>query len=231
MKHVKILTLIVGLCVVLSSCSTWNNMSKTGQGAFIGTGGGAALGAIIGGIAGNAGIGTAIGAAVGAGTGAIIGNRMDKVKKQAQKELQDAQVETVKDSNGLDAVKVTFNSGILFATNKADLNDNSKMELNNLANIMRQNSDVSIDIKGYTDSTGSDKINNPLSLNRAQSVANYLTQNGVPYAQLKNVQGFGSSNPVASNDTEAGRQQNRRVEVYLYASEQMIKAAEAQQNK
>ena len=231
MKHVKILTLIVGLCVVLSSCSTRNNMSKTGQGAIIGTGGGAALGAIIGGIAGNAGIGTAIGAAVGAGTGAIIGNRMDKVKKQAQKELQDAQVETVKDSNGLDAVKVTFNSGILFATNKADLNDNSKMELNNLANIMRQNSDVSIDIKGYTDSTGSDKINNPLSLNRAQSVANYLTQNGVPYAQLKNVQGFGSSNPVASNDTEAGRQQNRRVEVYLYASEQMIKAAEAQQNK
>ena len=231
MKHVKILTLIVGLCVVLSSCSTWNNMSKTGQGAIIGTGGGAALGAIIGGIAGNAGIGTAIGAAVGAGTGAIIGNRMDKVKKQAQKELQDAQVETVKDSNGLDAVKVTFNSGILFATNKADLNDNSKMELNNLANIMRQNSDVSIDIKGYTDSTGSDKINNPLSLNRAQSVANYLTQNGVPYAQLKNVQGFGSSNPVASNDTEAGRQQNHRVEVYLYASEQMIKAAEAQQNK
>ena len=231
MKHVKILTLIVGLCVVLSSCSTWNNMSKTGQGAIIGTGGGAALGAIIGGIAGNAGIGTAIGAAVGAGTGAIIGNRMDKVKKQAQKELQDAQVETVKDTNGLDAVKVTFNSGILFATNKADLNNNSKMELNNLANIMRQNSDVSIDIKGYTDSTGSDKINNPLSLNRAQSVANYLTQNGVPYAQLKNVQGFGSSNPVASNDTEAGRQQNRRVEVYLYASEQMIKAAEAQQNK
>ena len=220
------------ICVALSAALVVGcGMSKTGQGALIGAGGGAALGAIVGAIAGNAAIGTAIGAAVGAGTGAIIGNRMDKVKKQAQKELQDAQVETVKDSNGLDAVKVTFNSGILFATNKADLNDNSKMELNNLANIMRQNSDVSIDIKGYTDSTGSDKINNPLSLNRAQSVANYLTQNGVPYAQLKNVQGFGSSNPVASNDTEAGRQQNRRVEVYLYASEQMIKAAEAQQNK
>ena len=218
MKKLKIVALIMGLCVVFSSCSTWNNMSKTGQGAIIGTGGGAALGAIIGGIAGNAGIGTAIGAAVGAGTGAIIGNRMDKVKKQAQ----------VKDNNGLSAVKVTFNSGILFATNKYDLNDNSKIELNNLANIMRQNSDVSIDIKGYTDNTGSDKINNPLSLNRAQSVANYLTQNGVPYAQLKNVQGFGSSNPVASNETAEGRQQNRRVEVYLYASEKMIKDAEAQ---
>ena len=96
---------------------------------------------------------------------------------------------------------------------------------------MRQNSDVSIYIKGYTDNTGTDKINNPLSLNRAQSVANYLTQNGVPYSQLKNVQGYGSSNPVASNDTEAGRKQNRRVEIYLYASEQMIKAAEAQQGK
>ncbi len=231
MKSFKIIAIVLGLCVCLSGCKTWNGMSKTGQGAIIGTGGGAALGSIIGALAGNTAVGAVIGGAVGAGAGAIIGNRMDKVKKQAQKELQDAQVETVKDSNGLDAVKVTFNSGILFATNKAELNDNSKMELNNLANIMRQNSDVSIDIKGYTDSTGSDKINNPLSLNRAQSVANYLTQNGVPYAQLKNVQGFGSSNPVASNDTEAGRQQNRRVEVYLYASEQMIKAAEAQQNK
>ena len=231
MKKLKIVALIMGLCVVFSSCSTWNNMSKTGQGAIIGTGGGAALGAIIGGIAGNAGIGTAIGAAVGAGTGAIIGNRMDKVKKQAQEQLKNAEVETVKDNNGLSAVKVTFNSGILFATNKYDLNDNSKIELNNLANIMRQNSDVSIDIKGYTDNTGSDKINNPLSLNRAQSVANYLTQNGVPYAQLKNVQGYGASNPVASNETAEGRQQNRRVEVYLYASEQMIKAAEAQSKK
>lgn len=227
MKSMKSVVAVLCAAIILMGC----NMNNTAKGTAIGAGSGAVLGAIIGKVAGNTAIGAVVGAAVGAGTGAIIGNRMDKVKKQAQKELQDAQVETVKDSNGLDAVKVTFNSGILFATNKAELNDNSKMELNNLANIMRQNSDVSIDIKGYTDSTGSDKINNPLSLNRAQSVANYLTQNGVPYAQLKNVQGFGSSNPVASNDTEAGRQQNRRVEVYLYASEQMIKAAEAQQNK
>ena len=203
-------------------------MSKTGQGAIIGTGGGAALGSIIGAIAGNAGIGTAIGAAVGAGTGAIVGHRMDKVKKAAAAQLPDATVETVQDNNGLDAVKVTFNSGILFATNKSDLSNDSKMELNNLANIMRQNTDVSIDVKGYTDSTGSDAINNPLSLNRAQAVANYLTQNGVLYAQMKNVNGYGSSNPVADNATVEGRQKNRRVEIYLYASEQMIKAAQQQ---
>jgi outer membrane protein OmpA-like peptidoglycan-associated protein len=153
---------------------------------------------------------------------------MDKVKKQAQAQLPNATVETVKDANNLDAVKVTFDSGILFATNKADLNQTSKNELNNLANIMKQNSDVSIDVRGYTDSTGSDAINQPLSVNRAQSVANYLTQNGVKYSQMKNVNGYGSSNPVASNETAAGRQQNRRVEVYLYASKEMIESAKAQ---
>jgi len=203
-------------------------MSKTGQGAIIGTGGGAALGSIIGALAGNTAVGAVIGGAVGAGAGAVIGNRMDKVKKQAQAQLPNATVETVKDANNLDAVKVTFDSGILFATNKADLNQTSKNELNNLANIMKQNSDVSIDVRGYTDSTGSDAINQPLSVNRAQSVANYLTQNGVKYSQMKNVNGYGSSNPVASNETAAGRQQNRRVEVYLYASKEMIESAKAQ---
>lgn len=230
MKKIKVLTLVIGFCVVLVGCNSnsWNNMSKTGQGAIIGAGGGAALGSIIGAIAGNTGIGAAIGTAVGAGTGAVVGNRMDKVKKQAQEQLQNAEVETVKDNNGLDAVKVTFSSGILFATNQYELTTTSKNELNNLVNIMKQNPDVSIDVQGYTDSTGSDAINNPLSVNRARSVANYLTANGVQYAQMKNVNGYGSSNPVADNSTEAGRQKNRRVEVYLYASQEMINNAQQQ---
>ncbi|MBQ9237297.1 MAG: OmpA family protein [Prevotella sp.] len=228
MKVIKSIAVVMGLCICLSGCKTWDNMSKTGQGAIIGTGGGAALGSIIGAIAGNTGIGAAIGGAVGAGAGAIIGNRMDKVKKQAEEQLKNATVETVQDANGLDAVKVTYNSGILFATNKADLSQASKTELLNLANMMKQNTDVSIDVRGYTDSTGNDAINNPLSVNRAQSVANFLTQNGVAYSQMKNVNGYGSSNPVASNETAEGRQQNRRVEVYLYASQEMIKAAQAQ---
>lgn len=228
MKSLKIIAIVLGMCVCLSGCKTWDGMSKTGQGAIIGTGGGAALGSIIGAIAGNTAVGAVIGGAVGAGAGAVIGNRMDKVKKQAQAQLPNATVETVKDANNLDAVKVTFDSGILFATNKSDLNQTSKNELNNLANIMKQNADVSIDVRGYTDSTGSDAINQPLSVNRAQSVANYLTQNGVKYSQMKNVNGYGSSNPVASNETAAGRQQNRRVEVFLYASKEMIDAAKAQ---
>ncbi len=228
MKRIKFLALIVGFCVALASCNSWNNMSKTGQGAVVGAGGGAALGSIIGAIAGNTGIGAAIGTAVGAGAGAVIGNRMDKVKKQAQAQLQNAEVETVKDANGLDAVKVTFDSGILFATNKYDLTTTSKNELQKLINIMKQNTDVSIDVQGYTDNTGNDAINNPLSVKRAQSVANYLTSNGVQYAQLKNVNGYGASNPVADNSTAEGRQKNRRVEVYLYASQEMINNAQRQ---
>ncbi len=228
MKTIKIIAVVLGLSICITGCNTWNNMSKTGQGAIIGTGGGAALGSIIGAIAGNTGIGAVIGGAVGAGAGAIIGNRMDKVKKAAQQQLPNATVETVKDDNNLDAVKVTFNSGILFATNKADLSQASKNELNNLANIMKQNTDVSVDVRGYTDSTGSDEINNPLSVSRAQSVVNYLTQNGVAYSQMKNVNGYGSSNPVASNETAEGRQKNRRVEIFLYASQEMINAAQQQ---
>ena len=231
MKRIKIVALIMGICIALTGCGSsngWNNMSKTGQGAIIGAGGGAALGSIIGAIAGNTGIGAAIGTAVGAGTGAVIGNRMDKVKKQAEAQLQNAEVETVKDANGLDAVKVTFTSGILFATNKYNLTAASTSELNKLVNIMKQNTDISIDVQGYTDSTGNDAINNPLSLNRAQAVANYLTANGVQYAQMKKVNGYGSSNPVADNSTEAGRQKNRRVEVYLYASQEMINKAQQQ---
>ena len=227
MKKIKIVALLMGLCVVFSSCSTWNNMSKTGQGAIVGTGGGAALGAIIGGIAGNAGIGTAIGAAVGAGTGAIIGNRMDKAKKAAQ-QVQNAQVQSVQDANGLDAVKVTFDSGILFATGKADLSQSAKNSLAQFAKVLNENKDCDVAIFGHTDSTGSDAINQPLSVSRANSVNNYLKSCGVSAAQIKSVEGLGSSNPVADNSTAEGRKQNRRVEVYMYASEKMIKDAQAQ---
>jgi outer membrane protein OmpA-like peptidoglycan-associated protein len=224
MKKFKVFTL--GLCVALmmSGCQT-----KTGTGAGIGAGGGAVLGGILGQVIGHntksTMIGAAIGAAVGAGTGAIIGHRMDKVAAEAAAQVPDATVEQVEDANGLPCVKLTLDNGILFKTNKYDLNDNSKASLAKLANVMRNNADCSIDIQGHTDSKGTDAINNPLSMNRAQSVANYLNTCGVPASQFKNVSGFGSTQPVADNATEEGRQKNRRVEVYLYASEEMIQKA------
>ena len=204
--------------------------NNTQKGAGIGAGGGALLGAIIGHVAGNTAVGAAVGGAVGAGAGAIIGNRMDKAKKAAE-QVQNAQVQTVQDANGLEAVKVTFDSGILFATNKADLNASSKSSLQQFASVLKNNSGCDVAIYGHTDNTGSDAINNPLSVNRANSVSNYLKSLGVPAAQIKSVNGMGSASPVADNSTAEGRKQNRRVEVYMYASEQMINEANAEANK
>lgn len=221
MKKVRLFTLILCLGVVLVGC---NNTQK---GAAIGTGGGALVGAIIGKMAGNTAVGAALGGAIGAGTGAIIGNRMDKAKKQAE-QVQNAQVESVTDKNGFSAVKVTFDSGILFATNKADLSASAKNSLAQFANVLNSNRDCDVTIIGHTDNTGSDAINQPLSVNRANSVSNYLKSCGVQASQIKSVEGQGSTNPVADNSTAVGRQQNRRVEVYMYASQAMIQAAQAQ---
>ena len=215
-------TKIVSLLLCVGLLFACNNTQK---GAGIGAGGGAVLGGIIGAIAGNTAVGAVIGGAVGAGAGAIIGNRMDKAKKAAQ-QVQNAKVESVKDNNGLDAVKVSFDSGILFATGKADLNASSQTSITEIAKVLKENSDMDIAIIGHTDNTGTDKVNNPLSVNRAKSVQNSLKQQGV--TNIKRVEGQGSTNPVADNATEAGRKLNRRVEVYMYASKQMIDSANAQ---
>ena len=219
MKKIKLATLGMCLALVLS-CST-----NTGNGTLIGAGGGAVLGAIIGNIAGNT--------AVGAGAGALIGKHMDNVKAKAAAQLENAKVEEVVDANGLKAVKVTFDAGILFASGKSDLSDRSRSDLQSFAKLLKDDGLCSVDIQGYTDNQGwrnssadeSRQKNINLSLQRAQAVKNYLSSLGVSSAQFKNVIGCGEQNPVASNDTEAGRQQNRRVEVYLYASEKMIEKA------
>ena len=225
MKKMKFSVAALSMLLVLGSCQT-----KTGTGAAVGSGAGAALGAIVGGLLNNshrgtgALVGAAIGAAVGGGAGTLIGKHMDKVAEQA-KAVENAKVEQVTDANGLAAVKVTFDSGILFQTNKFNLNANAKNDLAKFSQVLENNTDCQVDIQGYTDNTGNDGINLPLSENRAKSVYNYLTSCGVAASQFKNVSGFGSTNPVADNSTAAGRQANRRVEVYLYASQAMVNAA------
>jgi outer membrane protein OmpA-like peptidoglycan-associated protein len=226
----KIISLL--LCVgMLFAC---NNTQK---GAGIGAGGGALLGGIIGAIAGNTAIGAAVGGAVGAGAGAIIGKKMDKAKAEAEK-VQNAQVETVTDNNGLEAVKVTFDSGILFATGKSDLSATAKNSLAQFASVLKNNADCDIAIQGYTDNQGfrgksaaeSSAMNQALSLDRAAAVSNYLKGLAVSSSQIKSVEGFGEANPVADNSTAAGQAQNRRVEVYMYASQKMIQEAQSQAN-
>ena len=229
MKKYNFMTLVMCLALVFGSCST-----KTGTGALIGTGGGALLGGIIGKIAGNTAVGAAIGSAVGAGAGAIIGKHMDKVKAQAQA-VQNAQVESVTDANGLQAVKVTFDSGILFATGSSTLSATAKNSLAKFAEVLKQNTDCDVAVQGYTDNAGwknstaeqSVQKNLNLSQQRAQAVTNYLNSLGVSNNQIRSTTGFGEANPVADNSTAAGKAQNRRVEVYMYASQAMIQAAEA----
>ena len=228
MKKMKAMVITLCACIVMMGC---NNL---GKGTAIGAAGGALLGAIVGKVAGNTAVGAAVGTAVGAGTGALIGKHMDKVKAQAQA-VQNAQVQTVTDANGLDAVKLTFDSGILFASGSATLTAASKNALNQCATLLKNNLDCDIAIYGHTDNTGfrnstaeqSAQKNLDLSRQRAQSVQSYLLSQGVNASQLRSVDGQGQTNPVADNSTAAGRQQNRRVEIYMYASQAMINAAEA----
>ena len=155
---------------------------------------------------------------------------LKRLGQKAAQQVQNAKVETVKDTNGLDAVKVSFDSAILFATGKADLSSSAKNSLVQFAKVLNENKDCDIAVIGHTDITGTDAVNQPLSVNRANSVSTYLKSCGVSASQIKRIEGQGSTNPVADNSTEAGRKLNRRVEVYMYASEKMINDAKTQAN-
>lgn len=220
-NFVKTLCVALSAAMLLTGCATWNNTAK---GGVIGAAGGAALGALIGKLAGNTAVGAAVGTAVGTGAGVIIGKRMDKAAAAAA-EVENAKVERVTDANNLTAVKVTFESGLMFDTGKSALKANAKANLRDFAKVLKEFNDADVAIFGHTDSTGTDAINNPLSVDRANAVADYLLSMGVSAAQLKTVEGKGSKEPVADNGTAAGRAENRRVEIYLYASEGMIEAA------
>lgn len=215
-----------------SSCSSFTN---TGKGALIGGGSGAGVGAGIGALIGGgkgAGIGAGVGAAVGAGVGALIGNHMDKQKKQLEEQLQEtAKIEETTDSTtGLSAIRVTFEGGILFATGKYAITEQAKANLAKFAANLNQsaNQNTNVEIIGYTDNTGSFSVNDKLSKNRAAAVLNFLSSQGVSATRMTSM-GCPMANYVADNSTAAGRAQNRRVEIYITANEEMIRQAEAGQ--
>ncbi|WP_238388003.1 OmpA family protein [Hymenobacter sediminis] len=236
----SILTLLMALVLFMSSCATTRNpnipeadtngtgprktgMSKTAKGGLLGAGGGAVvggvLGRVIGGKSGTA-AGAIIGAAVGGTGGALIGRKMDKQAEELQRDMQNARVERVGEG-----IKITFDSGILFDTNKSDLRPASMTEIQKMAEVLKKYPDTNVLVEGHTDNTGSDAINQPLSERRAQAVANYTQQQGVDAARITS-KGYGSSQPIADNTTAAGKQANRRVEIAIFANEKMKKAAE-----
>lgn len=225
----KFFALSMCAALLLSSCGSWKN---TGWGTTIGTVAGSAVGLGIGYWAdrnsdSNTGkiVGASVGAAVGATTGALIGRKMDKAA-EAAKQVEGAQVELV-DVNGYPAVLVTFESGILFPFNGTALNDEAKVALAEFAEVLKATPDADVAILGHTDNIGSEKANQSVSEKRAKAVATFLAEQGVE-GQVKDVLGMSYNQPVADNETEEGRAQNRRVEVYMYASQAMIDAANAE---
>lgn len=224
MKKILIVLLAGLLMMGADGCSSMNKATK---GGLIGGGGGAALGAGIGALIGKgkgAAIGGAVGAVAGGVAGTLIGKKMDKQAAELAK-IEGAQVDTTTDVNGLKAIKVTFDNGILFATNKSNLSTAAKNSLSEFAVSLNNNPQTDVQIYGHTDNTGTRAVNDRLSLERANAVMNYLTGAGVATSRMT-TRGLAYDYPVASNDTEAGRAQNRRVEVYISANEQMIEAAQ-----
>jgi len=205
------------LCTLIMSCA-WSNKMK---GGVIGAGAGGAVGGVIGHEAGNTALGAILGAAVGGTAGALIGNAMDKRAEEMRRDIKNAKIERVGEG-----IKITFDSGILFQTNSAELQPAVMTSIENLAKVLNKYPDTNILIEGDTDNTGTDEYNQKLSERRAQSVADYAKRLGVAGARISTI-GLGESNPVASNDTEIGRQQNRRVEIAIFANDKLKKAAES----
>ena len=226
MNKTKITALSLCACLLLAGCGSFQNMNNTAKGGIIGGGSGATAGAIIGGLIGKgkgAGIGAAIGAAVGAGAGVIIGKKMDK-KAAAAAQIEEAQVEQITDNNGLAAVKVTFGDNVLFDFNSTALSNEAKAALRELAEIRREDPTTDIAIIGHTDKAGTYEVNLRFSKERAYNVENYLQDCGVSPRQFKEVKGVAYD----EYDETKSAAENRRVEVYMYASEEMIQQAEAQ---
>ena len=238
MKKMKFSVCAVSLAMLLSSCG----MSNTAKGGIIGGAGGGALGALVGQLVGGNGKSTAIGAAVGtvvgAGAGVLIGNKMDKAKKAA--ELANAEAQVLTDQNGTQYVKATFDSGLLFNTGSATLSAAAQASIKKfISNLVAEDNTYNMAICGFTDNAGwkgctaeqSKAKNLDLSQKRAESVKNQIVGSGYPASRLVSVKGYGEENPVADNSTAAGKEQNRRVEVYILPSDDMIKAANAQAGK
>lgn len=202
-------------------------MKNSTKGGLLGGGVGAAVGATIGAIAGNgkgAAIGAAVGTAVGSTAGILIGKKMDKQQAELEK-IEGAKVESVTDVNNLQAIKVTFDSGILFNTGKSDLSSDARTALSNFASSLKDTPATDVTIIGHTDNTGSRELNERLSLDRAQSVIGFLSHNGISTERTSG-EGMAFDQPVADNSTIDGRKQNRRVEVFITANETMIQEAE-----
>ena len=211
-----LMILAISSIVTFTACN-WSNAQRGGA---IGAGAGAGVGAVIGAQSKNTAVGAIIGAAVGGAAGALIGNYMDKQAAELQKDLENAKVERIGEG-----IKITFDSGILFNIDSYKLSETSLANLSDLSKTLQKYDDTNILVEGHTDSTGTDEHNKILSEHRATAVADFLKTYGVAGSRIT-TNGYGEAQPVASNTTPEGRQQNRRVDIAIFANKKLQRAAE-----
>jgi len=216
MKFLKI-TVVFLLIIGLFGCA---GTSRRDKGAAIGAGSGAVIGGVIGHQSGNTAVGAILGAAIGGMAGAYIGDYMDRQAEEIERDLEGATVERVGEG-----IKITFDSGILFDIDRAEVQPAARDNLAELATILNKYEDTLVLIEGHTDATGSSEYNLGLSHDRAQAVANYLASLQVDATRFT-IMGYGEDQPVADNDTFAGRRANRRVEIAIMANDKLKKIAE-----
>lgn len=214
MKNVSV---SVFLCfVLLAGCAAPETQTKTQKGAIYGAAGGAAAGAIVGQVISHDTKGTLIGAAIGAAVGGLggagVGKMMDDQERDMRKAVASSEAASV--SREGDLLAVTFKGDVTFDTNSTVLRPGLQSEINRIAGVLNQYPNTLVRVEGHTDSKGTDAYNMDLSNRRATAVENLLVQRGIADSRIEAV-GYGETLPVATNDTEAGRQRNRRVEIKI----------------
>jgi outer membrane protein OmpA-like peptidoglycan-associated protein len=202
--------------LVAPGCKKW---ARTAKGGAIGAGVGGVIGGAIGSDKDKTVVGAIIGAAVGGAAGAAIGLYMDKQAQEIQKDVKGAKVERIGEG-----IRITFDSGILFDVNSYQLKEDAKTNIKELAKVLQKYDDTNVLIEGHTDATGSDELNMKLSKQRADAVADYAKSLGVAGMRMA-IQGYGEAQPVAENETDEGKQKNRRVEIAIIANKKLKKAA------
>jgi len=218
MKRLMNVVVAGGLCLtiaLLMGCG----ISNMWKGGAIGAGAGGAAGGVIGHQLGNTAYGAIIGAAVGGTAGALIGRHMDKQAEEMRQDIENATIERVGEG-----IKITFDSGVLFTFDSSELQPTAKANIESLVKVLKKYPDTNILIEGDTDNVGATEYNQKLSERRAQAVADYQKMLGVAGSRISIV-GLGESNPIASNDTDEGRRQNRRVEIAIFANDKLKDAA------
>lgn len=207
---------IIVVALAMSACSMLN---KKGDGALIGAGAGAAVGAVIGNNTGSTARGAIIGAAVGGLAGGIIGHQMDQQAKELKQDIPGATIQRVGEG-----IQVTFASSLLYDFDSDVVRAETANNLRNLASSLGKFPNTDVLVVGHTDAVGTADYNQGLSQRRATATSNYLTSQGVSADRLRTA-GRGEMEPIAANDTESGRQINRRVEVAIVANAAAKKAA------